>query len=218
MTKRLLTILSAGLSAGAIALASAASAEETRTFDLAAFDRVDVAAGVTAEISVGGEQSVRVETDKGDFEDLIIKVEDGELVFKREWKNSWGIGRKKAKYKLFATVADLNAVEASSGSTLKASGIEGGDFEVDASSGASIKLTGSCDTVTADGSSGASVSAHDLICTDAVADASSGASLSLHATQSVDAEASSGASVTVGGGAEKTRIKKSSGGNVRIRD
>ena len=192
--------------------------KKSRNFDLADFDRIDVAAGVTAEITVGGEQSVRVETDKGDFEDVIVKVEDGELIFKREWKKGWGIKRNKANYRMIATIRDLNAVEASSGSTLRANGIEGGDFDVDVSSGASVKLAGSCDTVNADASSGASVSAKELICKDAVADASSGASLSLHATDSVDAEASSGASVTVRGGAEKTRIKKSSGGSVSVKE
>ena len=214
MNKRLLAFVSAG----AFTLAGAAAAEDSRNFDLAAFDRIDIATGVTAEITVGGEQSVHVETDKGDFEDLVVKVDDGELVIKREWKRRFGIGRKKAKYKLIATVTDLNAVEASSGSSLTASGIEGSDFDVDTSSGASVKLSGNCDTINADGSSGSSVSASNLICKDAIADASSGASLSLHATESVDAEASSGASVTISGGAEKTRISKSSGGSISVRD
>ena len=204
------------ITVGACAFASAAQADETREFDFDTFDRIDIAAGMEAEITVGGAQSVRVETDRGDFSDLIIRVENGELYVKRDWKGrGWG---RKPKYRVFATVADLNGVEASSGSSVEARGVSGGDFEADVSSGASVSLEGSCDEIDAEASSGASLDARDLTCAAAEADASSGASISVHASEKVDAEASSGASVTVYGGPTDVRSDKSSGGSVRIRD
>ncbi|MEL7488566.1 MAG: DUF2807 domain-containing protein [Pseudomonadota bacterium] len=213
MNKSLLT----GGCALAIASAGAAHADETRDFNFDAFDRIDAAAGVVVEVVVGGEQSVRVETDRGDFSDLIIGVENGELNVKRDWKkNGWR--RRKPNYTVYATVAELSGVEASSGSTVEATGVSGGDFDLDTSSGASVSIAGDCDTVKAEASSGSSIDARDLECASAVADASSGASIAVHAKEDADAEASSGASVTVYGGPSDVRADKSSGGSVRIRD
>ena len=208
----------ASLTASTIALSGAAFAEDIRNFDLAAFDKIEIASGVTAQITVGGEQSVRVETNKGDYDDLVIKVKGGVLEIRQDWKKGWRISSKKPRYKLIATVADLNSVDASSGSNLSATGISAGDFSVEVSSGASVKLGGTCDQIDAKGSSGAGASAKNLVCNNADARASSGASLVLHADTGVEAKASSGGTITVYGGAQKVSTRKSSGGSVRIRD
>ena len=200
----------------ALVIASTASAEEMREYNFPAFTAVDVASGVQAEVTAGEAQSIRVYTDKGDFSDLEIGVNGGVLSVKREWRKGWGA--KRANYRVVATVQDLSGVEASSGSDITVRNVSDGDFEIDASSGASVDIAGNCSEVTAEASSGASVDARDLSCTSADADASSGASLVLFASESVSAEASSGASVVVYGGAEAKRIKKSSGGSVKVKN
>ena len=206
------------LTASSIALSSTALADDARTFDLASFDRIDIATGISAKISVGSEQSIRVETNKGDFEDLVIKVDDGVLEIRQDWKSNWRGGSKKPRYKVIASVQDLNGIDASSGSSVTATGISGGDFSVEVSSGASVDLTGTCDRIDAKGSSGADTSAKNLVCENADARASSGASLVLHADTGVQAKASSGGTITVYGGATDVSTRKSSGGSIRIRD
>lgn len=223
------------LAAGALMVNEARA--ETRDYDLDAFEKVHIATGIQADITVGESQSVSIFSEKGDFEDLIVKVENGKLTVKREWKNSiWG-GKRKPRYKVKATVTDLNAVKVSSGARVNATGMDGGDFEldtssgssaslkgdfdaidIDASSGSSSKVEGACETVIVDISSGSSVRAKDLTCENAVADASSGASAILYATKSVTADASSGASVTVYGGASQRDVSKSSGGSVKVKE
>ncbi len=224
------------IAAGVFTLTDASA--ETRTYDLAPIDEAQISTGVEAEITVGASQSVTVSSENGDFEDLIVKVENGRLVVKREWKGlGWGNKRRKNRYKVEAVVTDLNLLKVSSGSAVKARGVDGGDFEldissgsttalegafdaidIDASSGSSARVEGACETVIVDVSSGSSVKAKDLTCENAVADASSGASAVLYATQSVEADASSGASVTVYGGASQRELSRSSGGSVTVRD
>ena len=206
--------LISGVGAAALTL-GAAHAEDTRTYDVDAFTAVDIAAGLTAEVVIGDTQSVRAETDRGDFDDLSISVKSGVLHIKRDWKGGWG--RKKPRYTVYVTATDLEGVDASSGSSISASGVTDGDFDIDASSGAYVEVSGDCDTLSAEASSGASVKAKGLECRNANADASSGASLAIYASDSVDAEASSGASVSVYGEPKNVSSDKSSGGSVRIK-
>lgn len=197
---------------------STALAKETKSYELDEVDQIDIAAGVSAKVEIGEEQSIIVETDKGDFEDLIIRVEDGVLYIKQEWKNNFWNGRKRPNYKVTATVKDLKSIEASSGSSLAAEGINDGDFTINVSSGSSVRVEGTCGVVSAEASSGASLNAKEFRCENAAADASSGASLSLFASTKVDAKASSGSSVKVYGSPEDVNARKSSGGSISIRD
>ena len=57
------------------------------------------------------------------------------------------------------TAPDLNAVEASSGSSIRASGIKSDAFALKVSSGASAELSGTCGTMTVKASSGGSADA-----------------------------------------------------------
>ncbi len=201
-----------------ITVASGVASAEIREFEFAAFTAVAIASGVEARINIGEPQSVRVETDEGDIDDLIVRVRNGVLEVRRDWKKDLGMGRRKAQFTVVATVADLNAIDASSGASVVAKGVGDGDFAIDASSGASVSVTGACDKVTANASSGARIEARDMICTDAKVDGSSGAVVSAHATASVDADASSGARITIHGGASDVTADKSSGGVIEILD
>lgn len=207
---------------------------ETRTYDVGNFDGIDVSAGIKVIYETGTAKSVSVETDDGDFSDIIVETKGGELVLKRPKKMGWG--GKRTPYTVTVGVQSLTSVEASSGSSVSGSGLSGPRASVDvssgadvmitsiaaenvraeASSGSSMELAGTCTTIDADASSGAEIDAAELTCDRLEADVSSGASIKAHASQSVRADASSGGSLRASGGATNVQADKSSGGSVRV--
>lgn len=221
----------------ALALSAAAALPalaETRTYDVGSFDSIDVSAGIDVIYETGTATSVSVENKDGDFDDIIVQTKGGELVLKRPKKMGWG--RKRAPYTVTVGTQSLSSVEASSGASVRGSGLTGTRASVDVSSGASVEITGvdaetviaqassgsgmdiagTCSIIDADASSGANLDAGDLICERLLADVSSGASISAYASQSVRADASSGGSVRASGGASDVTADKSSGGSVRV--
>ncbi|MEO1659931.1 MAG: head GIN domain-containing protein [Pseudomonadota bacterium] len=219
----------------ALGLAGAASAE-TRSFDVGAFTKIDISAGLDLEFQEGGAQSIAVENRKGDFSDIDVLVKGDTLVLKRK-KNNWGWGRKREQYGITVTAPMISAIEASSGSDVSGrgmsgesiyidvssgadvtvNGVDGGTVTIETSSGSDASVSGQCVTVRADASSGSDLEARDLVCQTGEADASSGSDISIHVTGSVSAEASSGADVDVYGGPTDVTSDKSSGGKVSIR-
>ncbi|MEM5518737.1 DUF2807 domain-containing protein [Henriciella sp. AS95] len=216
----------------AVALAAPAFAE-TQSYDVRNFDGIDVSAGIEVIFETGVSRYVTVENDKGDFSDIIVEVDDGDLILKRPRKMGWG--KKRTPYTVRVGVESLSDIEASSGSSVEGGGMSGdvdidvssgadvivagisaGEVDLESSSGSTVEVAGSCTTVEAEASSGASIDASNLQCTALVADVSSGASIRAYATDRVDADASSGGSVRVGGGATNVTIDKSSGGSVSV--
>ena len=220
----------------ALGLAGTASAE-TRTYDVGAFNKIDISAGLDLEFTGGEAQSITVENTKGDFSDIEVLVRGDTLVLKRKKNMNWGWNRKRERYGITVSAPEISELEASSGSDVSGRSMSGDDIVIDVSSGADVTVTGvdggtvtvetssgsdasvsgSCITVRAKSSSGSDIDARDLICQTGYADASSGSDTSIHVTGSVDAEASSGADVDVYGSPTDVQSDKSSGGSVSIR-
>lgn len=74
----------------ALGLVGAASAE-TRTFDVGAFNNIDISAGLDLEFTAGEAQSISVENAKGDFSDIEVIVRGDTLVLKRKKNMNWGL-------------------------------------------------------------------------------------------------------------------------------
>lgn len=200
--------------AGSVAVMSAAYAE-TRDYDLPNFDKIDVSAGIMLVATVGEDQAVSVETKHGDFSDFEIKVRNGRLYATREnTRLRWH--KNKSDYKVTISVSDLNEISASSGSHADVTNIDANEFDIDASSGAHIKLAGNCNKCNIDLSSGANIKAKELKCESAVIDVSSGGNGAVSVRESVVADASSGGHVRVYGAPQYVNVDKSSGGSIRI--
>ncbi len=107
--------------------------------------------------------------------------------------------------------------DASSGGVLTLLGVSGGDFRLQASSGASVELEGAVADFDGSVSSGANVRADRLASTRARLEASSGGHLEVAVTGRVRANASSGGFAEVFGNPAERDIKSSSGGRVSIR-
>ena len=207
----------AALLSGLVLLAAAApSAAETRNYDLPAFERIDVSAGIHLVAVVGGPQSVEVTTNDGDFSDLEIKVKDGALVVSREW-NRLRWHQKKADYKVLVTARALNALDASSGSYSNLSKIDSRSFALDLSSGSFVVLNGRSDNCSVDISSGANLDARDFICESANVDVSSGGHGELSVLTALVGDASSGGHMAIFGSPQRVNIDRSSGGQIKIK-
>jgi Putative auto-transporter adhesin, head GIN domain len=201
--------------AGFLALAPIAAAEETRSFDLPEFDRIDVSAGVVLVADIGAQQSVIVKTNKGDYSDFAIEVRNGELNISREWNPlSWH--NSKSDYKVIVSVPTLAALDASSGSRAKVFNIDAARFVIDLSSGAHALLEGKCENCLLDLSSGADLEAKGLECDNADIDVSSGGHGVISVLSTVKGGASSGGHVAVYGNPSQVKVSKSSGGRIKI--
>jgi len=195
------------------ALATPAFAE-TKTYDLAGFTRVSASAGTTVNVKVGGDYSVVAESSSDGLEKLRVEVRDDELRIGRQHRTmSWGRGNRVV---VNVTLPALSGLEVSSGASLDATGVDASSFDLDASSGGSLEVTGRCDALNVDVSSGGDIEARGLECRTANADASSGGSADIFASESIVGDASSGGDIDVYGKPTNVNKDTSSGGSISI--
>lgn len=227
---------------------TAAANAESRSFDLRDFDKIDIATGIDAVVTMGDTFAVQADAGSADaLDNLKLTVSDGVLSarFDQSFLDfivSGGLVGMLLANGNAITVnitlpavtgisassgadirggnlrADTLEIEASSGSDIRLVSATLGTVAVDASSGASIDLSGTCDSIEASASSGSGIDADGLVCADATARASSGADIDVHATQSLKADASSGGNIEVRGNPARTDIDSSSGGDVSLED
>lgn len=215
------------------------AAAEIRDFDLSGFSRVEISTGINAIVEIGGEFSVRAESDDPKImDDLKIEVRGRKLTAELDLGFFANLMGKNNDVTVFITLPKLTEVEsnsgadvivsgsfgdtligdASSGASLILDGVIADTIDLDASSGASLRVSGECSILHADASSGASIKAEGLTCLDVTTDASSGASTNVFATRSIEADASSGGGVNIMGGPDQIDVDESSGGDVKFRN
>lgn len=227
---------------------STAAFAQSRDFDLTGFDRIDIATGLDATVTIGDAFSVHAESRSQDaLDNLQLDVVGGVLTARIEQNFldfivSGGLvglllsngnavtleitlpalagvnASSGADVTLPGLVADRIELDASSGADITVSAGKLGDVLVSSSSGSDIELSGTATSIDADSSSGSGIDADDLIVATATANASSGANVSVHATQSVHANASSGGDIEVRGNPSKREVDSSSGGDVSFDD
>lgn len=214
-----------------LSLVSIVTAAQDRT--VGAFDHLDVAGSIFVKLVPGDAPGVVVDRVKGDEEDLITSVSDGTLYIK--WtKGKRGWSKKSADLTVYyvrldqieassgstvrasnAIKADLIAIDASSGSTVDLV-IDATTIKAECSSGSTLRLSGTADASRIDASSGSTIDGGNLTVQKVEAEASSGSSIKIVAIQSITAKASSGASIRYGGDPKKVDYarKSMSGGSI----
>lgn len=196
------------LAASALVLATAGVAHaETR--NLNGFTKVSASAGTDVQVTVGGGFSVEV-TGR-DANRIITRVSGDTLIVEPVRGFSWR-GR---QANVRVTMPRVDGLSASSGSDLVATGVNAGAISLDSSSGADLRVSGTCSTFTADASSGADLHAQNLRCESGSVDVSSGAGARVYATGRLDVDASSGAGVVAYGNPGIGNVDLSSGGSLR---
>jgi hypothetical protein len=201
------------LAAAALAASWMAAADE-KPVAIPTFSAIEAAAGMSVTVAPGA-PLVTLIGDPRYFDRVIVAVQGDTLTISRKSWTKWGSSwRDQVKVRVTGP-ADLRRLAASSGADLTVPKLVGGAVELDASSGAELKVAGTCTTLSAEASSGADLNARQLICQEASARASSGADLDVYAEKTARGRASSGADVTVHGPANMVEKSSSSGGSVR---
>lgn len=178
------------------AVAFAATADTTKTYDFTGFDELDIAAGVEVKYEAANTYSVVADFSRGGPDDMKIRQDGDRLYISRKMKSGWG---DKLRVTVRVTSPELSEVEASSGSSIRARGINADDFILRVSSGASAELSGTCNELDLKVSSGGNADAKDLQCVSLSASASSGGAASAYASESATGKTSSGGSIDVWG-------------------
>jgi hypothetical protein len=236
------------IAAGILGLAlSGPALAQSRDFDLDGFDKVDIATGLDARVTLAETFSVRAESRSSDaLDNLQLSVEGGVLVARIEsnfldFILSGGLVgmlfNSGNAVTLDITLPALTAATASSGADISLKAIAADNLKLDASSGADIVLedarlrqldasassgsdievSGTAETINLDASSGSDIDA-ELEAKTGNLQASSGANISAHLAEQVRAQASSGADIEVSGNPRQRDVDASSGGEVNFED
>ncbi|MCX7358881.1 MAG: DUF2807 domain-containing protein [Alphaproteobacteria bacterium] len=199
------------LATSALVLASAGVAHaEVRNFS--GFTKVEANAGTDVQVAVGA--VFRVEVTGRDADRIVTRIQGDTLVV--EPVRGWSWRGRQANIRV--TMPRVEALSASSGADLVASGVSGGDISLDSSSGADLRVSGTCANFTADASSGSDIDARQLRCENGSVDVSSGADARVFASGRLNVDASSGGGVVAYGNPGIGNIDLSSGGSLRRAD
>ena len=196
------------LAASALVLATAGVAHAD-VRNVSGFTQVSASAGTDVEVTVGG--SFRVEVTGRDADRIVTRVSGDTLVV--EPVRGWSWRGRQANVRV--SMPRATGFSASSGADLTATGVNGGDIALDSSSGADLRVSGTCATFTADASSGSDIDARNLRCESGSVDVSSGADARVYATGRLDVDASSGGGVLAYGNPGIGNVDLSSGGSLR---
>lgn len=216
------------------ALASAA-AQSTQTRPVPTFHAIQVSTGIELDLTAGRSQRVEVSAATDAYRDHIeTTVKDGVLVLR--YKNDDDRNnrdRTNKRLRVAVTADELTALSVSSGSSVRTAGdFDAPEFQLDISSGATVKagldtrtltvrqssgstanLSGRATSLNVQSSSGASFDAADLQTDRCTAEASSGSSVRVAVKDDLVAQASSGGSISYKGSPQLSK-RTSSGGSV----
>ncbi|GAM99370.1 hypothetical protein U91I_03019 [alpha proteobacterium U9-1i] len=178
--------------------------------NLSGFTKVDASAGMDVTVTVGS--GFRVEVTGPGADRVMTRVSGDTLHVEPTPGMHWG---RRPPSEIRVSMPTLTGLDASSGSDIHATGINGGDVTLETSSGADITAAGACRTLSAHASSGSDLDARGLRCESGSADVSSGADIILNVSGTLNVDASSGGGVTAIGDPRIGDISLSSGGSLR---
>lgn len=243
--RRARSFIAAGIAG--LALATPVLAQ-SRDFDLEGFDKIDIATGLDARVTLADTFSIKAHSRSGDaLDNLRLSVEGDALVARIEssfldFIVSGGLvgmlfnsgnavtlditlpalteatASSGADIHLTAITADILKLDASSGADIELDDARLRQLDASASSGSDISASGTAETVNLDASSGSDIEADDLRASAGALQASSGANISAHLADQVRAQASSGADIEISGNPRQRDVDPSSGGDINFDD
>ena len=231
--KKLFAIILLAATAGMYTTAYAGNSDKTELREAKNFNAIKVSSGIDLYLKMGDSEEVKVVADDDLIDKLITEVDDGTLriyMKKSNWGN-WGFSKTR---KVYVTVTELNAIDASSGSdvnsegtlkgeTLKVRASSGSDvsldvvyknFSLDTSSGSDARIQGKTKNFEAEASSGSDIKAQDLESVICKVRVSSGSDATVSVSDELYARASSGGDIRYYGNPGIKDINESSGGDV----
>lgn len=164
-------------------------ADETRTIEVADFDRIDIAGVVELDATVGGDYSLTLSGRADDLDRARVEVVDGELILDTA-HNEGRVGRKIVRHGVTATVTMpvLTGVDAAGVVDGEVRGVAGGPFDVEISGVGDLTLSGTCDALKAEVSGVGDLKAKTLECRAVDVEVSGVGGASVYASESADAD------------------------------
>ncbi|GAB3251410.1 hypothetical protein GCM10027347_09830 [Larkinella harenae] len=193
--------------------------EETRTFNVSNFDKLDLGSAFTIHVTRGNGFKVTASGRNSDLEDLEAKVVNGTLQVR--YKDKLGWNRNRQRVTVNVSMPSLRAIDFSGASRsdvtgfrnlkeldIDISGASSSTIEVDAerltvdlSGASSVTLTGQAKRLEGEVSGATTLKAYDLKVASAKVDLSGASSARVHVTDRLDAEASGASNLTYRGAA-----------------
>jgi hypothetical protein len=184
----------------------------SKSFALAGFDRVSASAGVDVVLKQGP-FNVSASGPEKHFDTLRVEANGSTLEIGRH-SHGW-FSTSHDHFIVTVSAPTYTELHASSGSDLKGEGLRLANLRASVSSGADMKVSGSCKQLDVEASSGADFKGDELKCESVQASASSGADAIVFASISARGHASSGADIKVLGHPSAFDHEESSGGSVK---
>ncbi|WP_345264026.1 head GIN domain-containing protein [Nibrella viscosa] len=192
--------------------------DDTRTFSVRDFDRVDVGSAMEINIRQGGNFSVMASGRKSDLDDLEASVSGGKLRV-RYRESRWNSNRKRVTLDIVMPQlrgADFSGASRStisgfrnqgtfdleiSGASTSTVGVDATRLNLDVSGASNVTLTGKAETLAGEVSGASSVKAYELSLKDASLEVSGASSARINVTGKLNVSASGASSVRYRGGA-----------------
>lgn len=203
----------AGLASSAAALAQ----DAVRTEDIGAFSRLDAGGRFDVRFSPADTPSIRLEGDAEDIAEIEFDIRNGELEIRQD-RGAFGWFRRQRALDVTVHVSapDVTAFNFSRGIVADVTGLAGGDFDFNVSTGSNSRFSGTCDYANINVSTGANLNGRELVCDSIRVNASTGSSITVNASESLTANVSTGADVRSLTEPASVRANTSTGGDVRI--
>jgi hypothetical protein len=206
----------------------------TKSASVGDFEGISVGGDFEVEVKIGPATEVTVEADDNIMKYIEITTSGNILKIRTEDLHNYS----NVHMKVYITTPVLTSIKASASAEVKVNGIlaatdkfsfrasssgsidaevDAPEVESDASSGASVNLSGKTKNYHAEASSGAAIKSWDLLSEHTSISVSSGANAQVHASISLKATASSGAEISYHGAATVNKTV-SSGASVTKKD
>jgi hypothetical protein len=182
----------------------------TEPRSVGAFSALSASAQIEVHVAVGSAPSVSVTAGQKVMPHIVTRVDGDRLVIETD-------GTTHGRIKVEVTTPTLTAVDASSSASVTAEGVDAPSMDVNASSQATVKLAGSVDALTLNGSSQSSTRLGGLSAKTADVNLSSQSSGEVRASDAVSGDVSSQAELTILGSPARVAVSTSSQGTVKRR-
>jgi hypothetical protein len=108
--------------------------------EVGTFRKIQVSSGIDLYFTQEKPQSVRVEIENVDENDVITEVKNETLVVKMKDRYNWGINMKRQTIKVYVSAPVLEGISTSGGSDFYADNLKSTDFSIATSGGSDLRL------------------------------------------------------------------------------
>ncbi len=211
LKQKLLIALLAGAALVIITPAIVLAKDVTESREVGAFTKVVTKGSIDSVVTVGGGQSVSIQADEDDIDDIKTEVKGDTLYISIKKNGRWS---NHGDIKATISMASFESFGISGSGEAEITGIDGGNVELSISGSGDITAEGNCGDIEIDISGSGDVEAQNLICRNGDVEISGSGDASVHATGDISVEVSGSGEVDVYGDPSVRRMRISGSGEI----